>query len=304
MVNVLPRLIVHGGAGNWVNFDEEAVLDGLRDAAEVGWRILRGGGMALEAVEAAARVLEDDPLFDAGYGSFLNEHGEVEMDALIADGSSIRFGAVAGVRRVRHAITLARLVMERTENCFFVGEGADQLAAQLGMPLIPNVELITEKELKTFRSHSGAHTPRAGLGTGTIGAVAQDAAGNLASATSTGGTPDKKKGRVGDSPIFGAGGYAHNGLGAASATGRGENIMRFFLCKIAVDNMNGVPAQEAVRRAVEYLVQYIPDPEAGIIALGADGSLATLHTTPAMPIAWIDEQGRAQAAMRYGGWFG
>lgn len=304
MASLLPRLIVHGGAGNWTNFDEGEVLDSLVDAAQIGWRILRGGGMALEAVEAAARTLEDDPLFDAGYGSFLNEHGEVEMDALIADGSTIRFGAVAGVRRVRHAITLARLVMERTQNCFFVGDGADQLAAQFGMPIIPNVELITDKELKTFRSRSGAHAARSGLGTGTVGAVARDGAGSLASATSTGGTPDKRKGRVGDSAIFGAGGYAHNGLGAASATGVGENIMRFFLCKNAVDSINGITAQEAIRRAMEYLVSYIPNPEAGIIAVGADGSLAALHTTPAMPIAWIDEQGRTQAAMRYGGWFG
>lgn len=299
MASVLPRLIVHGGAGNWTNFDEGEVLDSLVDAAQIGWRILRGGGMALEAVEAASRTLEDDPLFDAGYGSFLNELGEVEMDALIADGSTIRFGAVAGVRRVRHAITLARLVMERTENCFFVGEGADQLAAQFGMPIIPNVELITDSELKTFRARSGSRD-----GMGTIGAVARDGAGNLASATSTGGTPGKRKGRVGDSAIFGAGGYAHNGLGAASATGVGENIMRFFLCKNAVDSINGISAQEATRRAMEYLISYIPNPEAGIIAVGADGSLAALHTTPAMPIAWIDEQGQIQAAMRYGGWFG
>jgi beta-aspartyl-peptidase (threonine type) len=304
MTGLQPRIIVHGGAGNWTNFDEDDVLDGVREAAEVGWRILRGGGMALEAVEAAARVLEDDPQFDAGYGSFVNEVGEIEMDALIADGSTIRFGAVAGVRRVRHAITLARLVMERTENCFFVGEGADQLAAQLGLPLIANVELITDKELRAFRSHSGVHAARAGLGTGTIGAVARDAGGNLASATSTGGTPDKKKGRVGDSPIFGAGGYAHNEFGAASATGLGENIMRFFLCKNAVDGMVGIPAQGAARRAVDYMAAFISNPEAGIIAIGADGSLAAFHTTPAMPIAWIDAQGHAQAAMRYGGWFG
>src|SRR5262245_39830459 len=122
---ITPKLIVHGGAGNWVGFDEEAVLRSVGAAAQAGWSVLQGGGSALEAVEAATLVLEDDPLFDAGYGSFLNEHGEVEMDALITDGRDIRFGAVAGVRRVQHPITLARLVMTQTENCFFVAEGAD-----------------------------------------------------------------------------------------------------------------------------------------------------------------------------------
>src|SRR5262245_52583151 len=120
---VTPKLIVHGGAGDWVGFDNEAVLNGVHEAAQAGWRVLQRGGSALEAVEAATLILEDDPLFDAGYGSFLNEQGEAEMDALITDGRDIRFGAVAAVRRVQHPITLARLVMTQTENCFFVAEG-------------------------------------------------------------------------------------------------------------------------------------------------------------------------------------
>jgi beta-aspartyl-peptidase (threonine type) len=295
----MPSIIVHGGAGTWANADEEQVLAGVRAAALAGWEVLRGGGASLDAVEAASRLLEDDPQFDAGYGSFLNELGEVEMDALIADGATIRFGAVAAVRRVRHAISLARLVMTKTDNCFFAGDGADQLAARLGMPLVANVELITDKELAALRARSGIHTERIGLGTGTIGAVALDAAGHVASATSTGGTPDKMKGRVGDSPMFGAGGYADDHFGAASATGRGENIMRFFLCKQAIDEIKGgLPANEAAQAALRYLSDHIPNPEAGVIVVDYKGSLAAAHTTAAMPVAWVDANGSLGAAFR------
>jgi beta-aspartyl-peptidase (threonine type) len=295
----MASIIVHGGAGGWANADEQQVLSSVRAAALAGWEILRAGGSSLDAVEAASRLLEDDPQFDAGYGSFLNELGEVEMDALIADGATIRFGAVAAVRRVRHAISLARLVMTRTDNCFFAGDGADQLAASLGMPLIANVELITDKEFAAFRARAGVLTERAGLGTGTIGAVALDEAGHIASATSTGGTPDKKKGRVGDSPIFGAGGYADDQYGAASATGRGENIMRFFLCKQVIDEIKaGLPAKAAAQAALHFLSSRIPDPEAGVIVVDSKGNLGAAHTTAAMPVAWVEADGSMGAAMR------
>src|SRR5262249_21116416 len=124
-VHGTPRLIVHGGAGGWVNFDEAAVLQGVRKSVEAGWEILKGGGSALDAVEKATNIMEDDPQFDSGFGSFVNAAGEVEMDALIADGSTIKYGAVAAVRRVQYPISLARLVMTRTQNLFFVGDGAD-----------------------------------------------------------------------------------------------------------------------------------------------------------------------------------
>jgi beta-aspartyl-peptidase (threonine type) len=297
----MPSIIVHGGAGGWADVDEEPVLASVRAAALAGWEILRSGGTSLDAVEAASRLLEDDPQFDSGYGSFLNELGEVEMDALIADGATMRFGAVAAVRRVRHAISLARLVMTQTDNCFFAGDGADQLAARLGMPLIANVELITDKELATFRARTGVHAERVGLGTGTVGAVALDAAGHIASATSTGGTPDKKKGRVGDSPIFGAGGYADDQYGAASATGRGENIMRFLLCRQVIDEIRGGrAAREAAQAALRYLSSRIPDPEAGVIVVDSRGNLGAAHTTAAMPVAWVNADGSVGTAMRSG----
>ncbi len=298
-----PRFIVHGGAGEWLNFDEDQVLAGVRAAAQAGWDILKVGGSAGDACEKATNILEDHPLFDAGYGSFVNSEGEVEMDALFADGS-IRYGAVAAVRRVRYAISLARLVLTKTDNCFFVGDGADQLAASLGVPLIPNIDLVTEKEYALFREREGQRAPRPGLGTGTVGAVALDQSGHMVSATSTGGIPDKKKGRVGDTPIFGAGGYADDVLGGASATGKGENIMRFFLCKLAVDGMRGgTPAQTAARAALNFLATRIPEPNVGIIMVGVDGSLGAMHSTAAMPIAWVDAGGEVQAAMRYQGWF-
>jgi len=298
----ITKILVHGGAGGWKGVDQGVVLEGVRAAALVGWDVLCGGGSALDAVEAATVILEDHPLFDAGYGSFVNEQGEVEMDALIADGTTIQFGAVAAVRRVKNPIRLARLVMTKTDNCFFAGDGADQLAASLGMLLIPNVALITDQEWAQFRQRGQQVVERAGLGTGTVGAVAIDGEGRLAAATSTGGIPDKKKGRVGDSPIFGAGGYA-NTYAAASATGQGENIMRFFLCKEAADRArNGLNAPEAVIAALHDLQQHIPEPEAGIILVDAQGNLGAVHSTNAMPIAWIDEDGAANASMTMRGW--
>src|SRR5258708_4769471 len=135
---VRPRLLVHGGAGEWKTKDHTLTLQAIREATSIGWKVLSGGDSALDAVEKVVMFLEDHPLFDAGVGSYLNDHGEVEMDALIADGSTQNFGAVAAVKHVRHPILLARLVMSETNNCFFVGDGADQLAAELGVPLIPN----------------------------------------------------------------------------------------------------------------------------------------------------------------------
>jgi len=296
-----PRLIVHGGAGEWLNFDETAVQDGVHAAASAGWSVLAAGGTALEAVEAATIKLEDHPLFDAGYGSFINQEGEVEMDALLCDGATLTFGSVAAVRRVKNPIILARLVMTRTPHHIFAGDGADQLAARLGLPIISNIELITEKEFAHYRSRHKDAPPRLGLGTGTVGAVAIDAAGNLASATSTGGTPDKPKGRIGDSPIYGAGGYARNRAGACSATGQGEHIMRVFLCKEAADRMQDLTAPEALTAAGAFMAGYIPNPDMGIIGIDWQGNLGAYHTTRAMPIGWVMGDGAVKTAMRWDG---
>jgi len=295
-----PRLIVHGGAGTWVGFDEASVLKAMRKAAEVGWEILKAGGSALDAVEKATNIMEDDPQFDSGFGSFVNAAGEVEMDALIADGSTIKYGAVAAVKRVQYPISLARLVMTHTNNLFFVADGADQLAAELGMPLVTNTQMITAQEFEAFRARQlGKQVTPVGQGTGTCGAVALDANGHVASATSTGGMPEKRKGRVGDTPIFGAGGYAEDGLGGASSTGVGENMMRFFFCKRVVDAMSsGVSAQAAAQSTLEFLSTRVPTPEAGVIVIGADGSVGSGHTTTHMPTAWVTADGDIQATMK------
>lgn len=293
-----PTIIVHGGAGPWTDDRRDEVLAGVRSAADHGWNVLCAGGSALDAVEAATILLEDHPLFDAGIGSFLNDHGEVEMDALITDGSTMRFGAVAGVRRVLNPIILARRVMTDTRHCFFVGEGAEDLAVSLGMRLVPNVTFITDEEFAAFRRYAAEQQAHA-LDLGTVGAVAIDAGGHIASATSTGGMRFKKRGRVGDSPIFGAGGYSDDRYGGASATGVGENIMRFFLSKHAVDALvGGITAQAAAETAVSYLASQIATPEVGLIVVDAAGRIGAAHTTGGMPVGWIDRDGHAQAAMR------
>lgn len=196
-----PVILTHGGAGQWLESAFDSALSGMQQATAAGWAILSNGGSALDAVEKAVNLLEDHPVFDAGIGSFLNEMGEVEMDALIVDGAAITFGAVAAVRNVRYPISLARLVMTKTPHCFFVGDGADKLAVDLGMPRVPNLTFVTSDKFLAFQDRDS----RTGETLGTVGAVALDSHGNIASATSTGGTLNKAKGRVGDSPIFGAG---------------------------------------------------------------------------------------------------
>ena len=293
--SVTPRILVHGGAGEWKTKDHNLTMEAIRKATTIGWKILSGGDSALDAVEKVVMYLEDNPLFDAGVGSYLNDKGEVEMDALIADGSTQNFGAVAAVKHVRHPVLLARLVMSETNNCFFVGDGADQLAAEFGIPLIPNLELVTDLELSSFkRKRNDAEK------LGTVGAVALDKAGRLAAATSTGGMPYKKKGRVGDSPIFGAGGYA-DAFGASSGTGRGEDMMRLLLCKYVVDQAaGGLDAQDAADAAMAYYRARIPKPEGGLIIIDQYGGLGAAHITAFMPVGWADADGNIQVVMKPG----
>lgn len=294
-----PAIIVHGGAGGWDDATDDRVLSAMKEAASAGWAILNEGRSALDAVEAATIVLEDHPLFDAGYGSFLNDHGEVEMDALITDGSTIDFGAVAAVRHVQNPISLARLVMTETKHSFFVADGADRLATRLGINLICNLSLVTDKEFSAFQERLGETALKEQPGHGTVGAVAVDVQGHIASATSTGGSPHKLKGRVGDVPVYGAGGYSDDQIGGASATGVGENIMRYFLSKHAVDLIaSGVLPLEAARAAVKNVAHHIPNPEVGVITVDAQGNIGAAHTTNGMPIAWVDGQGTVRASMR------
>jgi beta-aspartyl-peptidase (threonine type) len=285
-----PAIIVHGGAWDWPDAEDAPKTEFLKQAAQAGYDILQRGGSALDAVEKAVNILEDAPVFDAGIGSHLNADGVVEMDAIIVDGTAIDFGAVAGVQRVRHPVTLARHVMQRTPHKMFVGSGADALAAQLGLELAPNLMFVTPQEWQRFLSKDSFGPAD------TVGACALDASGRIAAATSTGGSPLKMPGRVGDSPIFGAGAYADSTLGAASATGLGENILRVLLCKYAVDQLaSGCSAQAAADAAIAHINQRFPQSMAGIISLDATGRVGFAHSSPKMAVAYVDTHGRLHA---------
>ena len=301
-----PILLVHGGA--WAIPDDaiEAHRQGVRNALTAGYAMLARGASSVDAVEAAVAVLEDDEAFDAGRGSFLTREGKVQLDALLMDGSAMRAGGVACVERLRNPIHAARLVLDKSPHVYFVGHDAEQFAAEHGMPLIDNAELVLDRERE--RLTDAQHKQRAGLpdqtfsgidtadkeapgslspglaSHDTVGAVALDAQGNLAAATSTGGTLNKAPGRVGDSSLIGCGCYADNLSAAVSLTGWGEPIMKLVLGKWAVDRVLAGDAPEvAAQAAIAYLFRRLGG-HGGIILLGPDGRYGIAHNTPRM--AW------------------
>jgi beta-aspartyl-peptidase (threonine type) len=284
-----PVLLVHGGAWDIPSDEIAAHTRGVTRAAKVGFDLLREGAAALDAVEAAVTVLEDDETFDAGRGSFLTADGRVQLDALMMDGASLRAGAVACVERLRNPIQAARLVLERSPHVYFVGAGAEEFARQHGLPLVDNHELVTDRERE--RLQAAQARAKAGIEdqtfTGdqhdTVGAVALDLAGNLAAATSTGGTLNKTPGRVGDSSVIGSGGYADNRSAAASLTGWGEPIMKLVLAKWAVDRVPLLGPEQAAEDAIAYLYSRLQG-RGGMILLGPDGRYGIAHNTPRM--AW------------------
>ena len=299
----VATLLVHGGA--WA-IPAEAQADheaGVRAALEAGYAVLERGGTALDAVEAAVTVLEDDPTFDAGRGSFLTSDGRVQLDALLMDGGRMKAGGVACVERLRNPIQAARLVLEQSPHVYFVGAGAEEFASSHGMKLIENSELVLERERErlvgaqqraaagladeTFSGEPDDKSPETAvkmLSHDTVGAVALDAAGNLAAATSTGGTLNKTPGRVGDSSLIGCGCYADNLAAAVSLTGWGEPIMKLVLGKWATDRVaNGTAPEMAAQEAIEYLFNRLGG-HGGMILLGPDGRFGLAHNTPAM--AW------------------
>ncbi len=273
-------IVVHGGAGGWNVPEEhcEIALKACVEAAEKGRAILLDGGSALDAVEAAVKILEDCPVLDAGRGSYPNSEGEVEMDAIIMDGSNLTLGAIAAIQRVRHPISLARRVMSDSGHNFLVGQGADAFADRIGFPRCDVEELLVEEKLK------------ATIGD-TVGAVALDANGNLAAATSTGGIPNKRPGRVGDSPLVGSGAYADNWTAAVSATGYGEALMRVVISKQACDFVGlGLSAQAACESAIRVLAERTGG-EGGLIAVDARGKVGRAYNTQRMPHAYaVDDQ--------------
>jgi beta-aspartyl-peptidase (threonine type) len=317
-----PVLLVHGGAWAIPPADHPAHQRGVRNALESGYSILTRGGSALDAVEAAVTILEDDPTFDAGRGSFLTSDGRVQLDAVLMDGGRMKAGGVACVERLRNPIQAARLVLETSPHVYFVGSGAEEFAARQGMPLIDNSELVLDRERErlsaakareragladqTFSGIRDDKEPETAAGDesetqgsdvsdqgpddptpwshDTVGAVALDSLGNLAAGTSTGGTLNKTPGRVGDSSLIGCGCYADNLSAAVSLTGWGEPIMKLVLGKWATDRVSAGTAPEiAAREAIRYLFNRLGG-HGGIILLGPDGRFGIAHNTPSM--AW------------------
>lgn len=285
---VTPAIIVHGGA--WAVPDRlvEANVRGVEEAARLGWEALSSGGLALDAVERAVNSMEDDPVFDAGVGSVLNEEGDVEMDAVIMEGRTLGAGAVAGVRTVKNPVSLARRVMEETEHVMIIGEGASRLARGWGFEIVSKEQLVTEEavgEWEEYRRYSRAVSDL--YNRETVGAVAIDANGDIAAATSTGGITGKKAGRVGDVPIVGSGAYADNGVGGASSTGHGESIMKVILARLVLSHVeDGCAVGEAARRGLEYMRERVGG-QGGIIVISPEGEVGCHFTTKRMPWALI-----------------
>jgi beta-aspartyl-peptidase (threonine type) len=293
---ISPVLLVHGGA--WAMPDEarEAHAEGVRNALAGGYSLLQKGASAVDAVEAAVAVLEDDETFDAGRGSFLTRQGTVQLDALLMDGGStgtLRAGGVACVERLRNPIHAARIVLDKSPHVYFVGRDAETFAASHGMALVDNSALVIDRERE--RLAEAHRKEKAGLpddtfsgsqldSHDTVGAVALDQHGNLAAATSTGGTLNKAPGRVGDSSLIGCGCYADNLSAAVSLTGWGEPIMKLVLGKWAVDRVEaGASASQAADDAIGYLYRRLGG-HGGIILLAPDGRYGIAHNTPRM--AW------------------
>lgn len=295
-----PVMVVHGGA--WAIPDDmvDAHVHGVRDALATGWKVLESGGSAVEAVEAAVVVMEDDETFDAGRGSFLTRDGRVQLDAFLMDGATLRAGGVGCVERIRNPIRAARKVLHESPHVYFVGEGAEQFASEHGIPLCDNRELIIEREvmrLKEVQALPPTLEPQEfgpTISHDTVGAVALDKKGNLAAATSTGGTLNKAPGRVGDSSLIGCGCYADNLSGAVSVTGWGEPIMKLVLGKWAVDR---IPAGTEPQAASEQAIDYLKDRgngHGGMILLDAQGRFGIAHNTPRM--AWATRNRSGQNA--------
>jgi len=265
---------------------------GVRAALRAGWQVLQEGGSAVDAVEEAVVVLEDDETFDAGRGSFLTRDGRVQMDALIMDGKTLRAGGVGCVERVKNAIRLSRLVLDESPHVYFVGEGAESFAQEHGMTLIDNKELVIPREVARLKEvqaimASGKPDPTfaGAAGHDTVGAVALDQYGNTAAATSTGGTVNKTPGRVGDSSLIGCGCYADNTTAAVSCTGWGEPIMKLVLAKWTADHVQSSSgnAQFTAELAIEMLWARLQG-RGGLIALDSRGNYGIAHNTPRM--AW------------------
>lgn len=298
-----PSLIVHGGAWDIPDDAVEACQTGCQRALTAGWSILTSGGSAVDAIEAAIVVLENDPVFDAGFGSHLNLDGKVECDAIVMDGATLRAGAAATLQRIRNPIRLARKILETCPHMMLVAEGAERYAKANGISLCDNKELISPAEWSAWQqckkdAHAAKH--HRGHEQGTVGAVAIDSQGALFAATSTGGTCCKLPGRVGDSPLIGCGCYADSEAGGVSSTGYGEAIMKVVMAKAAVDRLRGSaeptsdsPSGRPMRVAEQTIAELARRTKAtaGLILLDREGDPGFAFNTPRLAYGYVAADG-------------
>lgn len=282
-------LMIHGGAGT--SHDMEKYSPSLMSILETGERMLVSGSTALDVVEQCVSMLEDDPLYNAGRGSVLNSRGEIEMDASIMNGQNLAAGAVATVHGIKNPVRLARAVMDKSSNVLLIADGAMEFAGENNIPAMPDKYFLTEdrrlqwekatKENAVILDHNSPQNENKKFGT--VGAVAMDIFRNLAAATSTGGLVNKKYGRVGDTPIVGAGIYADNETCAVSATGIGEHFIRTVLAKTISEiiHYQKVSASEAAKIGIEYLVRKVKG-LGGVIVIDKDGCCGSAFSTPTM----------------------
>lgn len=287
-------LIVHGGA--W-DIPDAAVSDcrsGIERALKAGREILAKDGSALDALETAVAVLEDDVVFDAGIGSHLNRDGRVQLDAIIMDGVTLKSGAVAALERIRNPIHLARKVLDSSQHMMLAAAGAELFARENGIPLCDPSELVIERERAAWlRCREGNHKSAFHFEHqhGTVGAVARDSRGQLAAATSTGGTCCKFPGRIGDAPLIGCGCYADGEAGGISCTGHGEAIMKIVMAKTAVDLLRTGAASDAVAGECVQLLARRTQSTAGLILLDREGRPGAAFNTPRMAYGYIEPSG-------------
>jgi beta-aspartyl-peptidase (threonine type) len=304
-------LVIHGGAGtiNRKSMSEEREHEyraALEQALKTGQAVLMKGGSSLDAVEAAVRFMEDSPLFNAGKGAVFTHEGKNELDAAIMDGRNKMAGSVAGVTIIKNPITAARAVMEKSKHVMMAGRGAELFATKMGLEIVDPSYFWTERRWKGLQEELlKEQKPQAGLITadenrfGTVGAVALDQSGNLAAATSTGGTTNKQYGRIGDSPIIGAGTYADNATCAVSATGTGEYFIRWTVAHeiSALMKYRGLSVQQAADEVINKILKAVPGADGGVIALDAKGNFAMPFNTEGMYRGWIGGDGVAHVAI-------
>jgi L-asparaginase / beta-aspartyl-peptidase len=312
---MIPALIVHGGAWDIPDEAIDACKSGCQRALAAGWATLSCGGSAVDAIEAAIMVLEDDPVFDAGYGSHLNLDGHVECDAIVMNGETLRCGAAAGLQRVKNPIQVARKILEHCPHMMLAGGGAERFAKEQGIKLCKPEELVSEAEHQAWmKCKAGKHAAghHRGHEQGTVGAVAIDRDGHLFAATSTGGTCCKLPGRVGDSPLIGCGCYADSQAGGVSCTGYGEAIMKIVMAKTTVDLLGGPAicvdpsesaascnlstADLAAREAI-HLLGKRTHATGGLILLDRLGNPGFAFNTPRMAYGYIAPDGSLVTAV-------